>query len=603
MKTLQSSSRSPREPLIETIVSDASWLALLWLWVAALLAGCKGERPAADLRDGAHKPAVGVTDSHSPASAKLPSRDDTAGELSHFVFEDLTQALGVDFTYRNGDQAQLFSIVESLGGGVAIFDFDGDGRNDLLFPGGGTFQADGTTPGLPSGLFWNRESRFAPVAAQAGIDFSANYSHGVEIGDYDNDGWPDVLISGYNHLALFHNQGDGTFELRQAWPTELKPLWTTSLSWGDISGDGQLDIYAARYVNWSISNNPICTATFEGARDICPPKSFEPLPDLLLISDGQGGFDDQSAKFGLRPDGKGLGVICADWDNDRDLDIYVANDTTNNFLYLNQQGQRLREVGLLHGAAVDERGLPNGSMGVAAADYDHDGWLDLWVANYERESFALYRNTGNAQFTHFSRRLGITVLGGSFVGFGTELCDFDSNGTPEIVVANGHVILHPTAAPYRQLPILMTVVNGRYQRQTFAAASYFGSVHLGRGLAVGELNGDGRPDVVISHLNEPVAVLINQTPSERKSVNVRLIGTASNRDAIGARVVVQQRKEQATYQIVGGGSYLSRSERVIRHVVIGDSPTLQLSITWPNSAEIQTMELSADAGNVAIVQE
>lgn len=578
-----------------------SSIAIMWLWIASLLVGCTTKQPTADSRDGVSEPAA--TQSNIASNVKPPPTNEVTKELSHFAFEDRTQSLGVDFTYRNGDQAKLYSIVESLGGGVAIFDFDGDGQNDLLFPGGGTFQADGTTPGLPTGLFWNRGSRFAAVADQTGISFAANYSHGVEVGDYDNDGWPDVLISGYNHLALFHNQGDGTFELRQAWSSDIQPLWTTSLSWGDFNGDGQLDIYAARYVNWSMTNNPICTATHEGARDICPPKSFEPLPDLLLISDGQGGFSDQSRTFGLQLEGKGLGVLCADWDNDGDLDIYVANDTTNNFLYLNQQGQSFEEVGLLHGAAVDERGLPNGSMGLAAADYDRDGWLDLWVANYERESFAMYRNTGHGQFTHFSRRLGIMVLNGSFVGFGTELCDFDQNGTPEIVVANGHVILHPTGAPYRQQPLLLALVEGRFQRQAFSTESYFGSEHLGRGLAVGELNGDGRPDIVISHLNEPVAVLINETPSERKSINVRLIGTASNRDAIGARVVVHQGAEQATYQIVGGGSYLSRSERVIRHIVTGDSPSLKLSIAWPNTAEIQSMELSADAGNVDIIQE
>lgn len=376
----------------------------------------------------------------------------------------------------------------------------------------------------------------------------------------------------------------------------------TSLAWGDYSGDGNLDIYVARYVNWSFANNPICKSTHEGPRDICPPKSFAPLADLLLVSDGEGGFFDASSSFGLELDGKGLGVLSADFDNDQDLDVYVANDTTNNFLYLNEQGKRFTEVGLPSGVAVDEKGLPNGSMGIGATDFDNNGWLDLWVTNYEREAFALYRNAGHAQFTHFSRRMGITTIGSSFVGFGTEFVDLNNDGTSEIVVANGHVVHHPTAAPYRQTPLLMSLTTGRFQRESLSDDTYFAMSHLGRGLAIGDLNRDGRQDVVISHLNDPVAVLINATESSRVPLQIRLIGTSANRDAIGARVLVQQGTDIRSYQVTGGGSYLSRSERVVWHSPTHAHEDVVVTVYWPNVSEPQVSVIKAGANQLTVTQ-
>ncbi len=540
------------------------------------------------------------------SQATAESKDGHSAESqisSKFKLNDQAQALGVNFVYRNGEEAELFSIVESLGGGVGIIDFDLDGRLDLMFPGGGTFTKQETMPAYANGLFRNLSERFENVAGTAGVEHVHNYSHGVEVADYDNDGFPDLVVSSFGGLTLFHNQGDGTFRRCVNWNNVSSTQWCTSLAWGDYSGDGNLDLYVARYVNWSFANNPICKSTQDGPRDICPPKSFAPLADLLLIGDGEGGFIDASSSFGLSPDGKGLGVLSADFDNDQDLDIYVANDTTNNFLYLNEQGKRFHEVGLPNGVAVDEKGLPNGSMGISAADYDNNGWMDIWVTNYEREAFALYRNAGDAHFTHFSRRTGITTIGGSFVGFGTDLVDLNNDGVVEIVVANGHVVHHPTAAPYRQTPLLMSLTNGRFQREQFPENTYLGATHLGRGLAVGDLNSDGRQDVVISHINEPVAVLINATESDHEPLRIRLIGTSANRDAIGARVVVQQGEDSRTYQVIGGGSYLSRSERVVSHSRAIANEELTVTVYWPNAGGQQAVKVKAELNQLTIVQE
>ncbi len=524
-------------------------------------------------------------------------------EFSTFKLDDQARELGVNFVYRNGEQAELFSIVESLGGGVGMIDYELDGRLDLIFPGGGTFTKNETMPAYANGLFRNLGERFENVAGIAGIERVANYTHGVDVGDFDNDGFYDFVISSFGGLTLFQNQGDGTFRECIGWNNVSGAQWCTSLAWGDYSGDGNLDLYVARYVNWSFANNPVCKSTQDGPRDICPPKSFAPLADLMLVSNGEGGFTDASSSFGLRPDGKGLGVLCADFDNDQDLDIYVANDTTNNFLYLNDQGKRFDEVGMLHGVAVDEKGLPNGSMGIAAADVDNNGWIDLWVTNYEREAFALYRNTGDAQFTHFSRRMGITSIGGSFVGFGTDLVDLNHDGTVEIVTANGHVVHHPTAAPYRQTPLLLSLTDGRFQREQFGDDTYCGMPHLGRGLATGDINGDGRRDIVISHLNEPVAVLINATESKRESLQIRLIGTLANRDAIGARVLVQQAEDIRNYQVIGGGSYLSRSDRSLTHNHPAVDQDLTVSVYWPNASKPQVTYVQSQLKQVTIIQE
>lgn len=521
---------------------------------------------------------------------------------SRFQLQDLAEKLGVSFTYDNGDEAGVLSIVESLGGGIGILDFDGDGLQDVVATGGGQFHDGRWLSGYATGLFRNLGPRFSNVAPASSIADCEFYSHGIAVGDFDNDGFSDVLITGYDGMTLHHNQGDGTFQRRLDCGFPDSPGWCSSAAWADFNLDGVLDLYVARYVNWSFANHPICTSTANGQRDICPPKSFEPLPDLLFVGDGSGGFRSAAEEYGLRTDGKGLGVLSADVDNDGDTDVYVANDTTDNFLYLNDGSGHMLEVGLKHGVAVDERALPNGSMGVAACDFDDDGWLDLWVANYEREAFAMYQNLGQGHFLHVSRRTGVTNLGGSFVGFGTEVVDLDSDGNAEIVVANGHVVRHPSAAPRRQLPLVLSHADGRFSRDFFSDSSYFGQVHEGRGLAVGDLNNDHRIDMVISHLNDPLAMIINGTPQAAESLVVRLIGTNCSRDAIGTRVVFESGGKRISRQLSGGGSYLSSSERCLRFALPAGGDELIVTVYWPGDDRGKVVRLSAGCREIMIVE-
>jgi hypothetical protein len=541
--------------------------------------------------------AWGCRPSQPPSPQAEP--DEPSASYSAVPFVEAPEA-GVAFAYRNGEEAGLCSILESLGGGVGVFDYDRDGLMDLCLPGGGTLSAEKRIAALPAGLFRNLGGfRFAPVAEPSGLGAPKYYSHGAAIGDFDNDGFSDVLITGYGGVQFFQNQGDGTFrETAQACGLTCD-RWSSSAAWGDLNGDGNLDVYIANYVNWTFENDPLCTSR-EGQREICSPKAFEPLADHVFYNNGDGAFRDAFEEAGLRSDGKGLGVVLADMENDGDLDVYVANDTTPNFLYLNDGNGRLREDGLLRGVALDDRGVNTGSMGVDVCDYNRDGLLDLWVANFEDETFALYRNEGQGFFLHVSKPVGVTARGQLFVGFGTVCADFDRDGDEDFVVANGHVIKYPTGAPRRQLPLYLENEGGRFRRLTPAAPDYFGVDHEGRGLATGDLDNDGDLDLAFSNLNDPVALLRNETRSG-SWLAVQLIGRGANRDGVGAWLTLQTSSGKIFRQMKGGGSYLSSNDPRVYFGIEDGVRVEKLIIRWPNG-NVQTIPQPKLNGLTTIVE-
>jgi enediyne biosynthesis protein E4 len=443
--------------------------------------------------------------------------------------------------------------------------------------------------------------RFEAVTLPAGIDTAALYSHGVTIGDYNNDGFQDLLVTGYGPPQLWRNMGDGTFVESAAAAGITDSRWASSAGWADLNGDGHLDLYLTHYVNWSFENHPYCPSGRPGVREICPPRDYEPLPDTLYYSRGDGTFEDATAFAGLREDGKGLGVLLCDVDLDGDVDIYVANDTTDNFLYLNDGQGRFREQGIVRGVAVDAGGIPNGSMGVDLCDFNGDGLPDLWVANYEQESFALYRNEGNGLFLHVSQRFGITDLGGLFVGFGTACDDFSGDGREEFIVTNGHVIKYPNTAPRRQLPLLLEYDGRRFQRARFEEGTYFEQAHEGRGLAAADFDRDGDLDIAISHINEPLALLENRFREHSRGIALSLVGTHSNRDAVGARVEFTSTAGRRVRQVTGGGSYLSHSSRTLHFALAGDAQPQQLVVHWP-AGEVQTIDAADLAGEIILIE-
>ena len=527
-------------------------------------------------------PSVGVHEHVRPR--------DTVDGVTPLMFAERAAESGLVFTSVNGQHHGHLTILESLGAGVGLFDYDADGDADILAVGGGDFEGAAVRPcGVPDGLFRNDgAARFAAVATEACVPGRAFYAHGVNVGDYDADGHSDLLITGYEGVALLQNLGDGTF---RSVPSPEHGIaadgWLTSGAWLDVDGDGHLDLYQTRYCDWSPTNDPPCE--IQGHRDVCPPAQFEAVDDRLFLGDGAGGFVEAGTRLGLVPGGKGLGVVATDVDLDGDCDLYVGNDTTANFLYRNDGTGRLTECGLLAGVAVGPTGEPEGSMGVDAGDWNLDGLPDLWVANFENQSFGLYRNFGDAVFENVSAVAGITAVGAVYVGFGTMFLDADLDGVEDLFVANGHVMQFPTQAPLLQRPLLLHNRHGtRMVNVAEHAGAYFTSGHLGRGAAAGDLDGDGDEDIVVSQTNEPIAMLVNETPHDSIAVVVRLVGVGTHRDAIGASAVLETTARRMLRQVKGGASYLSSGSRELRWGLVADEQPLRLRVRWPGGRETVT---------------
>ena len=517
-------------------------------------------------------------------------------------FVDQAAAWGVKFQYENGEQAGRYSILETLGGGVGLFDYDRDGRPDLWCVGGGHFLSPTAAPtGLPSALFRNRGGRFESVAAAARINAPIHYQHGVAAADIDQDGLVDALVTGYGGLQLWHNLGDGTFEdVTLATGLNVDTRWSSSAAWGDFNADGHLDLYVTHYVNWSKANDPPCYTHGE-LREVCSPLVFEGVSDSLFEADGFGGFRDCSTEVGLVEGGKGMSALVADLDLDGDVDVYVGNDTTPKFLYENVQGQ-LRERGQLSGVSLSKLGVAEGSMGTDIGDFDLDGLPDLWVANFEDETFGLYKNLGGMQFEHVSHETGLDRIGQAYVGWGVVFGDWNLDGDEDVFVSNGHVVRNAHKAPVKQIPVLMENFAGKqFQNVAELSGAYFRTAHPGRGAAAGDLDLDGDLDLVVSHVNQPVAVLENQGPQVSRSITVELTGTKSPRWAIGTVVRLITTPATQIRQWRGGGSFASTGDsRLLFGVPTGQNP-VRLEISWPSGLR-ETIPLEPQTHRVHVVE-
>lgn len=520
-------------------------------------------------------------------------------------FKDVTEAIGVRATCRNGEDADQFTILESLGAGAAVFDYDGDGRMDILVVGGGYF--DGPNKQDPKGhplkLYRNRgDFKFDDVTLTAGLERPWWYTHGVAVADYDRDGWPDFVVTGFGQIELFHNESDGrggrTFVPVGAKLGLTDGSWSTSAGWGDIDGDGFPDLYVCHYCAWSFANNPVCPGQVTGvARDVCPPQRFKPLVHALFKNDKGTGFRDVSKEHNFQPAGCGLGVVLADVNADGRPDVYVGNDATNNFLFFNRGG-RLEEKGLTAGVAVDDGGKYNGSMGVDVGDYDGSGRPSIWVTNFQGELHALYQNLGGELFDHRSRASGIAAAGLTRVGFGTRFLDIDGDGWEDLVVLNGHVLRHPSADAQKQRPVLFHNTawdRGRVFKDVSArGGSYFQTPAVARGLAAGDLDNDGRPDLVCTHANGPVAVLRNEGVGGHPWLGVKLVGKNA-RDIVGSTVTLEGESRTLTRFVTGGGSYLSASDpRIVFGLgTVGKVKRVTVRWSWGESQTWDAVEPGA----------
>ncbi len=506
---------------------------------------------------------------------------------------------------KSGYEAELYTMLEFVGAGVSVIDFNLDGLQDLVFGGGGGF---GEGPSIHGAAckFYRAESkfRFADVSSKALLDGSKFYNHGVFVEDIDADGFEDLLITGFGGVQLYLNQGDGTFALADESLTPNDPHWSTAACFGDVNADGLVDLYLAHYGNWSLENNPYCFGKVNGVpvRKTCAPESFLGIDDSLFVLDANGSFDDVSKEMGLVPQGRGLGIVSADFDMDGDVDFYVANDESENFLYLNQNGKNLLERGIQNGCAVDGNGQVQGSMGIAIGDLQGDMIADLFVTNFSNEISAFYSGRSRGSFRFQSPQVGIKLLGPSQVSWGTVLQDFDRDGDDDLMIVSGHV--DRTNDYYKQRPTLMENQAARFIDRTDVAGSYFVESWASRALAIFDHDVDGNMDCVVTHLDETSHVLRNATKSDGRYLYVRLIGTKSNRNALGAVVKSKDSKgnEQFKHRY-GGGSYLATAEKVLTFTSPSnsDADRTDLTITWP-SGIVSTIEGLSWNQSISIVE-
>jgi hypothetical protein len=550
-------------------------------------------------------------DAQPPPAAAVQNPDAQGPDL----FKEIAEAAGIQATYKNGeDTSPHLAILESLGGGIALIDYDGDGLLDVFVPGGGYFDGPDkkTIKGHPCKLFKNLGGwRFKDVTAEVGLAALANgqpwfYSHAAAVADFDRDGWPDLMVTGWGRVALLHNEPDGKGGRRFVDVSAKAGLaagitWATSAAWADFDGDGWPDLYVCQYVDWSWDNNP--KHQYDGKTfDVPPPRVFQGLPHKVYRNNGDGTFTDVTDGAGLDKGGKGskgLGVLAVDVNNDGKPDVYVANDTVPKFLYINRSTPghiRFTEEGLLAGVALDGFGQANGSMGLDAGDPAGDGKPWLWVTNYENELHGLYRNLCTPErtlFTYHTTAAGIAAIGQRYVGWGTGFLDLDHHGWDDLFIANGHAIRFPTGATRRQRPVLLRNRGGKFKEITARGGPYFAQEHLARGAALGDLDNDGKVDVVVSHINEPVAVLRNIAPAGNHWLGVQL-KRKDHADIVGTQVIVDAAGRKQTRFAVGGGSYASSGDRRLIFG-LGDTERIdRVLVMWPDNRRQEWTDLAVD---------
>jgi enediyne biosynthesis protein E4 len=530
-------------------------------------------------------------------------------------FTDITQPARIEFRHENSATPGKY-LVETMGGGVALFDYDNDGRLDVFFTNGAKI-ADpmpaGTLPDKADPRFWNRmyrqtqEGAFVDVTDKAGLSGMPQnrYGMGVAVGDYDNDGFQDIYVTNFGANTLYRNNGNGTFTDVTARAGVASSGWSASAGFFDYDNDGRLDLFVTRYLTWAFDKNRYCGEKKPGYRAYCHPDNFDGIANVLYHNDGNGTFTDVSAKAGIAdPSGKGLGLAFADYDDDGFIDVYVANDSVQSFLYHNKGGGTFDEVGLLAGVGFNEDGKTFAGMGVDFSDYDNDGRPDVFVTDLSNERYRLFRHNGDGSFRDVTNASGVGGATLPFAGWSTRFFDYDNDGWKDIFVAQGHVMdtIEKTAPNLRYLqpPLLLRNESGRFVR--IAAGEPFKHDWAGRGAAFGDLDNDGDVDVVVSNVGQKAFVLRNDGGNRKNWLGIATVGTRSNRDCIGCRIkVVSPSGLTQFFTINTAVGYLSASDKRLI-VGLGDETMARLvEIRWP-SGTVQKMD-NVKAGQTIVARE
>ena len=539
------------------------------------------------------------------ASAPGTVTKETTSPLG-YELRDVAHEAHLDFLQVCGGDTSKKYIIETTGSGAAFVDYDNDGWLDIFLVNGSRLDHSDSDGNPTNKLFHNnRDGTFTEVTAKAGLTRSG-WGQGVCVGDYDNDGFDDIFVTYWGEDVLYHNNGDGTFTetARKAQVAGDAARWSTGCAFLDYDRDGKLDLFVTHYVNFSLQNakdpgsNPYCM--YRGLAVNCGPRGLTGETRTLYHNNGDGTFSDVSAHAGiLKPSGCfGLGVLVADFDNDGWPDIYVASDSTPSLLFLNNHDGTFREEGTLRGLAFSEDGMEQAGMGVAAADYDHDGWLDIVKTNFSDETVNLYHNEGEAIFTNLSSAAGLNKET-HFVGWGCGFFDPDNDGYADVLYVNGHVYpelerIHSDTS-YREPRVLYrNLGNGKFEEVSQLAGAAITTLSTGRGCAFGDFNNDGCVDIVINNQNgNPSLIKVNRQ-NHNHWINIKLTGTKSNRSAIGARLKCVAGSLSQIDEVRSGGSYISQNDLRI-HFGLGDKTSIDsLEIRWPSGAIDRLHNIPAD---------
>ena len=557
---------------------------------------------------------------HTPASQ---AEERTEPDAVSVFFEDIVDRSGIDFVLKNSVTEHKFSI-ETMMGGVAVFDYDNDGLLDIYFANGALIpdqtrneltlsSLDKSDRSFSNRLYRNNGDRtFTDVTRKAGVGGLA-YSMGIACGDYDNDGDVDMYVAGVDHNQLFRNNGDGTFAdaTTEAGVAGIHPklgkTWVITAGWFDYDNDGDLDLFMGNYLKWSFRLDPICTLTARRIISYCHPDWFDGTPNMLYRNDGDGTFTDVSEQSGLAEHvGKAMGIAFADYDGDGFLDVFVSNDTMQNFLFHNRGDGTFSEEALLAGVAFVETGTPIAGMGAQFQDVDNDGRPDIYQTAMFRDTFPLYWNLDGTQFADQTEASGLAILTDRYTAYGLGIFDFDNDGLKDLFAACGAILDNAEEVqgmPFR-MPDLVFRNDGNRKftdvGRTAGAGVQDAKAH--RGAAFGDLDNDGRIDIVVTALNSRPEILLNRSTNQNHWLLLELEGTSSNRDGLGAQVRVEPETGAVQYNhATTAVGYNSSSDKRV-HFGLGDSAMVErIEIRWP-SGSVQVLE-DVEADQILHVRE